>query len=1377
LKFCCLLCLLTLVKGASVPSEISIGGLFVVEWSSSYWERYIAAAAQAAVEIINERNFLHGSRLKLYIADMSITRSMSPNVLISPSSFNQLLEGSMVDALDYTHAQKFAALIGPGYSSEAVSLSPWLYQQDLLSVLVSATSPVFSNRTRFPDYARICPPDSYQGWAIADLMQSLKFKSCQILSCADVYCAGLTSVFVQHAKAKGIRFTQNVWSYVDQTSVAANLQAIVADCVAPNVFVLLMTDVQAKVVFAAAKQLNLLDRLVWIGSEGVSSLLPSELPGNYIGLRMAWNESSQSISDLKTLWSRKPIQFSSAAYGNVSMPDQSMWRSYSYLPLAYDAVFALAYAFQAMIERNESIYNTSALENALLDVKFEGASGYVSFASNLGPKVGRYDVVYQSVARNFSIVGKWSSAGGFSSLENLNLARDGALGVCQGIVLGGMFVENWNPGYKDEDAASAARIATMMINQDPTLLPGITVSMVIGDTSAVRAISQNGFLSAAQFNIVKQEALAAIAEDLHSKGVTAVVGPGFSSESILVLPSLNSLGMVEVSFSATSADLSNKQLYPNFARTCPPDDLQGRAIADVLAHFKWTKCQLIGCVDVYCTGLARTFLQRSKELNIEVEQVHFWEFNNPSGTQALIKTIYENCSNSRLFVLAMHDHDALEIFQAADTIGATGNIVWMGSESVTSISSGLPYGYLGMKIGFNHTNSHFNRLQTLWESLSPSEYPGVDKLLTNPYLVLSYDATFAIARAFDAMIRNGVSIFNVSAVVETIGALTFEGASGKVSFDKNLDPSYAKYDLVNQQANATVSIARWEAGSITHLVMLDQPTDWLDVAVTWPGPSGRDVMPVCKSANQSSSQLLLKVLLSVCLSLLVVFAIAMLLWCYLCRPVRTEDEDGEVIKMINKIRSELKITIKDGFLTSREANTRRYRLSKGRMKVIDYRFLVNTARFALMKEFETKHVNGFCNWLRNQASVSLPFAESHRVLIGEVHSSFHDVNQAAGSFATSQQERYHRLGDFVISTCEAMLSPGSSACDPTIEESDEFEARFGYFLDKTTRINLWNDEELNLFAKLKVAIAKHMALLGRDCQDRFDEMKKEEAGHVLTSFRDSQEPPRRFSPYKQSDAEVLAIRLHEEDSRDASYQDEIKMIQISPTGIRVHNEEVFVAQLHLRAKLMNHAFQKKVLQVVQSHESPSGRESLDKESQGASEELIPSSSDHSTFCADFEEYGNDLLQRKISVDCQFEDGVRRVEICFAPVKSKARISQKLLKYADPQLQCVWPYSGYILDPVRLSVIVDGPKKILEVFKWFDSLDASSGISVCRVKNKFMSSESEDGYRDLTICVLFTTSCGMRIIGEIQVHDKKIHQLKLKMHKLYRILRAESLRDI
>eukprot|EP00960_Hanusia_phi_P066309 766373-Hanusia_phi.AAC.2 len=55
----------------------------------------------------------------------------------------------------------------------------------------------------------------------------------------------------------------------------------------------------------------------------------------------------------------------------------------------------------------------------------------------------------------------------------------------------------------------------------------------------------------------------------------------------------------------------------------------------------------------------------------------------------------------------------------------------------------------------------------------------------------------------------------------------------------------------------------------------------------------------------------------------------------------------------------------------------------------------------------------------------------------------------------------------------------------------------------------------------------------------------------------------------------------------------------------------------------------------------------------------------------------------------------------------------------------------------------------------------TSVQVCRVKNKFNLAESQDGYRDLTICVLFTTNCGMKIIGEIQIHDKKIHHMKIK----------------
>jgi len=53
----------------------------------------------------------------------------------------------------------------------------------------------------------------------------------------------------------------------------------------------------------------------------------------------------------------------------------------------------------------------------------------------------------------------------------------------------------------------------------------------------------------------------------------------------------------------------------------------------------------------------------------------------------------------------------------------------------------------------------------------------------------------------------------------------------------------------------------------------------------------------------------------------------------------------------------------------------------------------------------------------------------------------------------------------------------------------------------------------------------------------------------------------------------------------------------------------------------------------------------------------------------------------------------------------------------------------------------------------------------------------DGYRDLLICVVHTGKRGLRIIGEIQFHDAQLHSLKRKMHKLYKVRRAEGIAGI
>ena len=50
-------------------------------------------------------------------------------------------------------------------------------------------------------------------------------------------------------------------------------------------------------------------------------------------------------------------------------------------------------------------------------------------------------------------------------------------------------------------------------------------------------------------------------------------------------------------------------------------------------------------------------------------------------------------------------------------------------------------------------------------------------------------------------------------------------------------------------------------------------------------------------------------------------------------------------------------------------------------------------------------------------------------------------------------------------------------------------------------------------------------------------------------------------------------------------------------------------------------------------------------------------------------------------------------------------------------------------------------------------DTWGELPICRVKNKFSATaEVEDGYRDLSLSVIYTDPSGLRIIGEIQVNS-------------------------
>jgi len=99
----------------------------------------------------------------------------------------------------------------------------------------------------------------------------------------------------------------------------------------------------------------------------------------------------------------------------------------------------------------------------------------------------------------------------------------------------------------------------------------------------------------------------------------------------------------------------------------------------------------------------------------------------------------------------------------------------------------------------------------------------------------------------------------------------------------------------------------------------------------------------------------------------------------------------------------------------------------------------------------------------------------------------------------------------------------------------------------------------------------------------------------------------------------------------------------------------------------------------------------------------------------------------LQIRCRFQDCTGMVSVCSAPVKTLSRMREKIREYSL-EMQgghgSSWPLSANILDPIRASIVCEGPSQILEVFRWFsnDSSDGSCDepvkMRVCRIKNKF-----------------------------------------------------------
>ena len=228
------------------------------------------------------------------------------------------------------------------------------------------------------------------------------------------------------------------------------------------------------------------------------------------------------------------------------------------------------------------------------------------------------------------------------------------------VLLGGLFVvhmpedgkctEIVNPSIQRIEAMA---LAVQKINDDPDLLPGITLGFEIRETCTQtnQALEQS-------LNFVTGRTLAINRTVL---GISGVVGATLSEVSISVARLLRLFKIPQISFASTAVTLSDKDVFDYFLRTVPPDSLQAQSIADIVEYFNWTYVIAINTASVYGQDGIDAFIS---------------ELGKRNTTQRCIATTSIKVSN---------DATSSDFDDAVEKI----NQVWVKNASVVVMFAGL----------------------------------------------------------------------------------------------------------------------------------------------------------------------------------------------------------------------------------------------------------------------------------------------------------------------------------------------------------------------------------------------------------------------------------------------------------------------------------------------------------------------------------------------------------------------------------------------------------------------------------------------------------------------------------------------------------------
>lgn len=327
-------------------------------------------------------------------------------------------------------------------------------------------------------------------------------------------------------------------------------------------------------------------------------------------------------------------------------------------------------------------------------------------------------------------------------------------------------------------------LAIRQANQNNTI-PGWTLKLEPEDDQAAPDVGKN--------------AATKLASD---DTVVGVVGTLNSSVSQSVIPVLNSANVVQVSPANTStsltkgADLSNpSRQYPNYFRTCTTDDVQGPFAAQYLLGEGVKKVATIHDKKTYGQGLVAAFTAAFKAGGGTITDA---ETINPDDSDFSAVITKVQATNPAVVYYGGEYPQAAPLSKQMKAAGL--NVPVMGGDGIYDdkfIQLGGSDGDLATAVG-----APVDTLPSAKDFVAAYNAAGFTDGYS-AYGAYAYDAANAIIKALQTSLPSASDAKSArQATITAMAGVTFDGATGKVGFDKFGDSITRTLTVYKVSANA-----------------------------------------------------------------------------------------------------------------------------------------------------------------------------------------------------------------------------------------------------------------------------------------------------------------------------------------------------------------------------------------------------------------------------------------------------------------------------------------------------------------------------------------------------------------------------------------------